>query len=49
VYKCLKGGSKEGGARLFSVVFIDQTNGSGHELKHGHFCVKLNVGKHFLL
>ncbi|KAK4811119.1 hypothetical protein QYF61_019750 [Mycteria americana] len=39
VYKYLKGGCKEDGARLFSVV------SSGHKLKHRSF--RLNIRKHF--
>jgi len=45
VYKYLKGGCKESGARLFSVVPSDKTRGNGHKLKHKR--LPLNVGKYF--
>jgi len=45
-HKDLKGGCKEGGARLFLVVPSDRTRGSGHKLKHSGFL--LNVRKRFL-
>ena len=46
VYKYLKGGCKEDGARLFPVVPSDRTRGNGHTLKHKKCC--LNVRKHCL-
>jgi len=45
VYKYLKGGCKEGGARLFSEVCEHRTRGSGHKLEQGTF--PLNIRKHF--
>ncbi|KAK4825512.1 hypothetical protein QYF61_000025 [Mycteria americana] len=45
VYKYLKWGSKEDGARIFSVVPSDSTRGNGHKLEHRRF--PLEIRKHF--
>jgi len=42
MYKYLKGGCKEDGARLFSVVFSASSRGHGHKLEHKKF--PLNTG-----
>ena len=45
INKYRKGGYKEDGARLFSVVPSDRTRGDGHKVKHRRSC--LNIRKHF--
>jgi len=46
VYKLLKGGCQENGARPLSVVPSNRTRGDSHKLKHRKFC--LNLRKNFL-
>ena len=44
VYKYLKGGCKEDGARLVLMVPSARTRGNGHKLKHRRLC--LDIRKH---
>jgi len=46
VSKYLKGGCKDEGARLFSMVLSDRTTANGHKLKYRR--LPLNISKHFL-
>lgn len=41
VYKYLKGGCKENGTRLFSVVSSNRIRGTGYKLKHRRFHLKI--------
>jgi len=45
LYKYLKGGFQEDGAKLFSVVPSDRTRGNRHKVKHRKF--QLNMTKNF--
>jgi len=45
VYKYLKSGCQEDGAKLFSVVPSNRTRGRGHKLKHRK--LRLNMRKNF--
>lgn len=45
VYENLKGGYKEEGARLFSVIPSTRTRDSGHKMGRRRFCV--TIRKHF--
>ena len=47
VHKDLKGGCKEDGAKLFSVVPSHRVRGNGHTLKHRR--CPLNLRKHFFV
>jgi len=47
IYKCLKGGRKDDGARLFPVVPNDRTSANGQKLKHRRFPLKIR--KHFFI
>lgn len=41
IYKYLKGGCKENGTRLFSVVPRNRSRGNGHQLEHRRFPLKI--------
>lgn len=47
MYKYLKSGCKEDGARLLTVVFSVSTRGNRHKLEHWKFC--LNIRKQFAI